>query len=67
MGAVYTFPAECPKCKALMGMPYRAATMPSGATCVDLRCRECGHEWQLEIAPSIAMAAPKTDRRKFPR
>src|SRR5687767_2067388 len=64
---VYTFPAVCPQCTAKSGMPYRAETMANGATCVDLRCRDCHHEWQLEMPPPGVTKMPKQSQRKSPR
>lgn len=44
-----TFPMECPDCKALAGVPVRAATIPNRADVrVDLRCHNCGREWVFD-------------------
>jgi hypothetical protein len=43
------FPMECPDCKALAGVPLRAATIPNRADVrVDLRCHNCGRESVFE-------------------
>jgi transposase-like protein len=46
---VAKFPMDCPDCKSASGMPFMAATLPQGGTHVSLRCRECHHEWELEM------------------
>jgi hypothetical protein len=58
---VIHFPTECPKCKAMTAMPFRAGTLPAGRTQVDLRCRDCGHEWMEEMTPPVLIVKP--DRR----
>lgn len=47
----WTFPLDCPDCKASSGYPFEAATMRGTTTTVriGLRCRECRHEWKLEM------------------
>lgn len=42
------FPMDCPDCKASSGMPFRAITSPD-CVMVELRCRECNHEWPFEM------------------
>ena len=39
------FPAACPECKHVAGMPYMAKTMKGNGVIVSLRCLECGHAW----------------------
>lgn len=58
------FPMECPKCQAKSGVPYRATTLRTGGTKVDLRCGDCRHEWVCAIPPSAPLFVPKEDRRK---
>ena len=50
----YTFPLECPDCKASSGYPYKAGTKQGRVSAVQLamRCRECRHEWPLELETS---------------
>jgi hypothetical protein len=57
----YTFPLECPDCKASSGFPFKAGTQPGTLTAVLLamRCRGCGHEWPLELETS-KIAFPKS-------
>ena len=47
----YQFPLECPKCSAVSGMPYKVCTVP-GAVAVDVRCKDCGHEWRCLMPQS---------------
>ncbi|HUQ87986.1 MAG TPA: hypothetical protein VM096_10530 [Vicinamibacterales bacterium] len=50
-----SFPAPCPQCDAGAGMPFKAGTSPHYTTIeVSMRCRECGHEWVIQIIPSVA-------------
>lgn len=58
------FPVVCVSCAATSGMPYYAKTLPHGGTEVGLRCRECRHEWKIEIEPIVPVVAPKPDRRQ---
>jgi hypothetical protein len=58
----YTFPLECPDCKASSGYPFMAATKSGTLTAVVLamRCRDCRHEWPLELeTQKIAFPASK--------
>jgi hypothetical protein len=44
-----TFPLACPHCARLDGFPFCARTMLGAAGVqVDMRCRTCGHEWQVD-------------------
>ena len=47
----WVFPLDCPDCKGAAGYPYEAATLRGNVTTVriGLRCRDCRHEWQLEL------------------
>ena len=56
----YQFPLECPNCAAVAGMPFRACTLP-GAVAVDVRCRECQHEWRCLMPP---LRPPEADAAK---
>jgi hypothetical protein len=63
-----SFPMTCPNCQATTGMPYVAKTMLNGAVCVGVRCYSCQHEWDFEMASTVASRfQPKPDRRKEPR
>jgi hypothetical protein len=46
------YPVDCPSCKAAAGFPFRASTQSgkTGIIAVEVRCRDCGHEWTCEIA-----------------
>ena len=56
----YTFPLECPDCRASGGYPFKAGTKVGTVSAVVLamRCRECRHEWPLELETSL-IAFPK--------
>jgi hypothetical protein len=62
--AVWKFPAACPRCSAVKGLPFMAATMRNGGTCVSLRCSSCRYEWELEIAANTLGFGRKSDRRQ---
>ena len=62
----YEFPLECPNCAAVSGMPYKASTL-EGAVAVEVRCKDCQHEWRCLLQSSAAVLTPKRDRRKTPR
>ena len=56
----YTFPLECPDCKASSGFPFKAGTKLGAVTAVvlSMRCRDCRHEWPLELETQ-SIAFPK--------
>jgi hypothetical protein len=62
-GVEHVFPSECPSCRVIEGMPYKAL-MTDEVTCVRLRCRLCRYEWDLEMPRGDVSVAPKGDRRK---
>jgi hypothetical protein len=47
----YTFPLDCPDCKASAGFPFKAGTKQGApaAVLLAMRCRTCRHEWQLDL------------------
>ena len=59
--ATCTFPLECPDCKASSGFPFKAGTKLGSVAVVvvSMRCRECRHEWPLELE-THSIAFPKT-------
>jgi hypothetical protein len=59
----YVFPAPCPECRTLEGLPVKAQTMANGGVCVTLRCRLCRHEWELALSNEKIALGPKADRR----
>jgi hypothetical protein len=59
----HVFPSECPSCRVIEGMPYKAMMTDDG-TCVRLRCRLCRYEWDLALAHGNVSVAPKSDRRR---
>ena len=49
-------------------MPITVSTVPNGGVIVELRCRDCGHEWQCHLASDGPLETRrKTDRRKTER
>ncbi len=71
-----TFPTICPKCAAVVTHPSFAGTVKADimTTVVEMRCRHCRNEWQLELtrendagtfsARVKSGVYPKPDRRK---
>lgn len=67
------FPINCPRCLKPDGWPFRAATIPQiNAVQLDIRCRDCGHQWADELSGRIlpsptfvspVILRPKADRR----
>ena len=57
----YTFPLECPDCKASSGFPFKAGTKLGTVTAVvlSMRCRDCRHECPLELETQ-SIAFPQT-------
>ena len=47
----WVFPLDCPECRGASGFPYEAKTIRGSGTTVliGLRCRDCRHEWKLEL------------------
>ena len=62
-GVEHVFPSECPSCRVIEGVPYKAV-LTDNATSVRLRCRLCRYEWDLEMPCGNVSVAPKVDRRK---
>ena len=44
----------CPKCKAAAGYPFSSLTIVGRPDVIrwEIRCRQCGHAWTLEIQES---------------
>lgn len=61
---VHQFPAACPSCNAITGIPYVATALPHGRTSVGVRCTQCGREWLLTMEGDPLAAAPKADLRQ---
>jgi len=63
--ATLIFPLECPACKKVSGAPYRASTMLNGGVRVEVRCRDCGHDWCCTIPSQLDPEMRiKPDRRR---
>lgn len=49
-GSDYRFPMACESCGKITAMPFMAGTsIEKDSIRVGMRCRECGHEWKLEL------------------
>ena len=58
---------SCPKCLEYCGLALNLKPHSTGKILLDVRCRQCGHEWELERdIPSYAVRRKK-DRRQRPR
>lgn len=56
------FPCACPHCATAAGFPYRVRTDAtySDRVHVELRCRHCLREWQVDrTAPALRPPDPK--------
>ena len=57
----------CPECLEYSGRALRVEPHSHGKILVQVRCKQCAHEWELERdIPSYAVR-PKKDRRQQPR
>ena len=57
----------CPECDNYSGRALKVVSNRPGKILVDARCKECGHEWQLERDIPTYAVRPKKDRRQRPR
>ena len=61
------FPMDCPDCRAASGYPIEAQTIRGNTTMVRLalRCRECKHEWKLDMdTDPLAGPGPSSEGRR---
>ena len=58
------FPLACEKCEKRSAMPTKAVTVRGGGVNVDLRCNECGHEWQCHLPAALPAGQEKPERRQ---
>ena len=57
----------CPACLECSGLAQKVESHHPGKILVDVRCKQCAHEWRLvRDIPTYAIR-PKKDRRKRPR
>jgi DNA-directed RNA polymerase subunit M/transcription elongation factor TFIIS len=53
------YPARCPRCGALAGMPFAAGTKPHDETIdVSVRCGVCSHEWHADVQSPMPTQRP---------
>jgi len=57
----------CPECLEYSGLALKVAAHSPGKMLVDVRCKNCAHEWQLERDIPTYAIRPKKDRRQRPR
>ena len=57
----------CPKCLEYSGRALKVESHRPGVLLVDVRCKQCAHEWQLERDMPTYAIRPKKDRRQQPR
>jgi hypothetical protein len=57
----------CPECDEYSGLALKVESHRPGRILVDVRCRQCAHEWQLERDIPTYAIRPKKDRRQHPR
>ncbi|MEO7157940.1 MAG: hypothetical protein ABI039_10280, partial [Vicinamibacterales bacterium] len=58
---------SCPECLEHSGLAQGVASHRPGKIVVEVRCKQCGHEWQLERDIPTYALRPKKDRRQRPR
>lgn len=57
----------CPDCTEYCGRAFNVQLLRPGKILAQVRCKACGHEWELERdVPSYAVR-PKKDRRQRAR
>ncbi len=57
----------CPECREYSGLALKLESHRPGKILVDVRCKQCAHEWQLERDIPTFAIRPKKDRRQRPR
>ena len=57
----------CPECLDYSGLALKVESHCPGKILVDVRCKQCRHEWQLERDIPTYAIRPKKDRRQQPR
>jgi len=57
------FPMACPTCSAVTAMPHLATTPPEGAAAVAMHCRQCGHEWRVDLPASADLTTMRSGVR----
>jgi hypothetical protein len=52
---VLSFPMRCAACEKATALPFFAGTtVERHCIRVGMRCRECGHEWRIDMASADA-------------
>ena len=58
---------SCPECLGHSGRAFKVQSHGFGKILVELRCKSCAHEWELERDTPTFAVRPKKDRRQRPR
>ena len=58
---------SCPECLEYSGRAHKLEALRPGKILAKVRCKACGHEWELERDIPTYAIRPKKDRRKQPR
>ena len=58
---------SCPECLEYSGLAFKVESHRPGTILVDVRCKQCAHEWQLERDVPTYAIRRKKDRRQQPR
>jgi hypothetical protein len=57
----------CPECHEESGRAFKVESHRPGKILVDVRCKQCAHEWQLERDTPTYAIRRKKDRQQQPR
>jgi hypothetical protein len=57
----------CPDCAEYCGLARNVEVLRPGKILAKVRCKQCGHEWELERDIPTYAVRPKKDRRQRPR
>ena len=60
----WRFPAACPSCLALEGVPTKMSNQTDDSMEVWVRCCRCAHEWRVKSDPPVLQFRMKPDRRR---
>lgn len=60
----WRFPAACPSCLAVEGVPTRMSNQTEDVMEVWVRCCRCAHEWRVKSDPPVFEFRMKPDRRR---
>jgi hypothetical protein len=58
---------SCPQCLGFSGLASKVQAHRPGTILVDVQCKRCAHQWQLERDSPTYAIRRKKDRRQHPR